>query len=102
MADIIEYNETRRVKVDLAECQNTFQELKGRYKNLPELKKFPDEETLNYYNADMYIRREMEQDYIKRELADILTKLREIKEAGLLPARYADFEDKIQNFLSKL
>jgi len=85
-------------EIDLAVIIQRYQDLKVRLQTLPVLKIAPDAETLEIYNR--YVDDSLRDT--NSSIFELYAKVKPIKDAGLLPSKYDDEYQLLENYVNSL
>ena len=88
--------------IDFNALTAEFTSLKDRLSDVPKLKETPDQETLKFWNQSIISIRKTAINNIKSEVVILYEKLKTIKDAGLLPEKYLNKYDTIENFVNAI
>jgi hypothetical protein len=88
--------QTNDREVDLSALVDEYLTLKTEYQDRPQVKTVPDQETLNYYNAFIVL----ENVDLETRITVLFYRLKPIYEAGLLPSKYNDEYQQLENFVT--
>lgn len=88
--------------LDLTVFIEMYQQLELELKALEQHKDTPDQETLDYWNQSVDDRNAGNQASIDERAVFLYEAITPIKDAGLLPSKYDDEYNKLQNYVNNL
>lgn len=88
--------QTNDKNIDLTVLIQEYSALKAEYLGLPQVKTTPDQETLNLYNAQV----EEETLFLMNRIVDFYNRIKPIKDAGLLPSKYDNEYQQLENLVN--
>jgi hypothetical protein len=83
-------------EIDLSVLVAEYITLRTAWFNRPQPKTTPDQETLNFWNAEI----EIENAGLMGEITALYYRLKPIYEAGLLPSKYEDEYQQLESFVN--
>lgn len=98
--NIINKETSQGTTINLAEYITIYQGLKADYQAVKKLKDIPDQDTLDFWNAEVTINGQLAIETIKGQATLLYRDLKPIKDAGLLPAIYDDEFNTLETFIS--
>jgi hypothetical protein len=88
--------------LDLTVFIKKFQELKTELLALPKLKTVPDNESMNHWNGTVYEEGQTYKAIIDERAVELYNEATAIKNAGLLPSKYDDEYEQLENYVNSL
>ena len=86
--------------IDLSVYIERYKGLKKEYQAIPDLKTTPDQETLDFFNQEREIENQSLEQGIRVSAEVLYNDLTPIVDAGLLPAKYQDEYDELEQFIN--
>lgn len=88
--------------IDLTQLTVKFNYIKSGLQNLEDHKTVADQETLDYYNQGVDDRNTDEKARLDNQAVDLYNEAKAIKDAGLLPLKYHDEFERLENYVLSL
>jgi hypothetical protein len=88
--------------LDLTVFIAKFKELESALKSLPKLKTTPDNETMEHWNETVYVDGQTDKDNLDSQAVELYNEATAIKNAGLLPSKYDDEYQQLENYVNNL
>lgn len=85
--------------LDLTDFIRKFVKLKKALQELPVKKTEPDQETLDYWVS---LEHDIPKEALDNEVLALYNKLKPIKDAGLIPPKYDDEYQQLENYINNL
>jgi hypothetical protein len=99
--EVIKVTEGNQI-LDLTVFITKFVRLRNALQNLPKAKTVPDQETLVHWMATEYQMGQDDKVVMDMEVKELYNELTAIKNAGLLPSKYDDNYQQLENYVNKL
>jgi hypothetical protein len=88
--------------LDLTVFIEKFKFLKRQLQEIPDIKTVPDQETLVHWMATSYQEGQDEKAYLDNQAVELYNEITAIKNAGLLPSKYDDEYQQLENYVNSL
>ena len=88
--------------LDLTVLMKKFTSLKGHLQGLPVLKTVPDQESIEHWNETVYIEGQERKVTINQQAVILYNEATAIKNAGLLPSKYDDEYQQLEDYTNNL
>jgi len=98
---IIKWTETDQ-DLDLSNLIAEFIRLKGELQSLPKIKTVPDQDTLDFWNNYVLTEVVADKDRLDNEVIILYNEAKAIRDVGLLPSKYYDEYDQLENYVNNL
>jgi hypothetical protein len=89
-------------EIDLSFYVQRFLNIKNRLLNMPETKSSPDQETLDNWNNVVVPEAELDKDGLDNQAKALYEMLQPIKNAGLIPSKYDDDYQQLEDYVNSL
>lgn len=99
--DVIKTTEVAQ-DIDLTVFIQKFKELEDALKALPKVKTAPDQETLDNWNTVVYGDGQIEKTQLDVQAVELYNEATAIKNAGLLPSKYDDEYQQLEDYVNSL
>jgi hypothetical protein len=88
--------------LDLTVFIEKFTSLKSQLQALPKAKTVPDQETLDHWMGTVYIEGQDQKVHLDGEVVELHNEATAIKNTGLLPAKYNDEYQQLEDYVNSL
>lgn len=95
-------SEMESEKLDLTEYIAEFRRIKSALQEVPDIKTMPDQETLDHWLAFVYQPGQDEKAVLDSQAVILYNNVKPIKDAGLLPSKYDDEYQQLENYVNSL
>ena len=88
--------------LDLTEFIEAFKRIKSALQDIPAIKTTPDQETLDHWLAFVYVPGQDEKATLDVQAVELYNAVKPIKDVGLLPSKYDDEYQQLENYINNL
>ena len=88
--------------LDLTLYIQRFKTIKSGLQVIPREKTTPDQETLDHWNSTVYVDGQDAKERLDEDAVNLYNDLKPIKDAGLLPLKYDDEYQQLENYINSL
>ena len=88
--------------LDLAIYIKKFKNIKSGLQSIPDIKTIPDQETLDHWLATMYEDGQADKERLDAQAVKVYNQIKPIKDAGLLPSKYDNEYQQLENYVNSL
>lgn len=88
--------------LDLTQFIEAFKRIKAALQEIPSEKVSPDQETLEYWTAMVYVLGQDDKKSLDNQAVELHNEVKPIKDVGLLPSKYDDEYQQLDNYVNSL
>jgi DNA-binding transcriptional MerR regulator len=88
--------------LDLTVFIDKFKSLERQLKDIPKVKTEPDQETLDHWIATAYVEGQDQKTTLDTQAVELYNEATAIKDAGLLPSKYDDEYQQLEDYVNSL
>jgi hypothetical protein len=88
--------------LDLTQFIAAFKQIKAALQEIPDEKTTPDQETLDYWTAVVYIPGQDDKKSLDDKAVELYNEVKPVKDAGLLPSKYDDEYQQLESYVNSL